>query len=186
MRPISRIKWIVFSKKFKNVGSNAHVQAGFELIGEKYISLGDDFSAGRRLRLHCFDSFNGVMTGKNPSMEIGSHVTITDDCYLSCANYIKIGDGCLFGPNVFVTDNYHGDNSYEQLQVAVTDRPLCIKEPVIIGNNVWIGRNVCIMPGVTIGNGAVIGANSVVTKDIPAYCVAGGVPAKVIRQVEEK
>lgn len=55
---------------------------------------------------------------------------------------------------------------------------------MVIGNNVWIGRNVCIMPGVTIGDGAVIGANAVVTHDIPAYSVAAGVPAKVIKTIE--
>ena len=54
---------------------------------------------------------------------------------------------------------------------------------MVIGNNVWIGRNVCIMPGVTIGDGAVIGANAVVTHDIPAYSVAVGVPAKVIKMI---
>jgi len=53
----------------------------------------------------------------------------------------------------------------------------------VIGNNVWLGNNVCIMPGVTIGDGAVVGANSVVTKDVPAYSVAAGIPAKIVKQV---
>ncbi len=57
------------------------------------------------------------------------------------------------------------------------------KGPVVIGNNVWLGNNVCVMPGVTIGDGAIIGANSVVTHDVPAYAVAAGVPAKIIKQL---
>ena len=58
--------------------------------------------------------------------------------------------------------------------------------PIVIEDGAHIGIGSIIMPGVTIGKGAVIGAGSVVTKDIPPYCVAVGVPAKVIRSFEEK
>ena len=54
--------------------------------------------------------------------------------------------------------------------------------PVVIGDDVWIGRRAIIMPGVRIGNGCVIGAGAVVTKDVPPYCVVGGVPAKIIKK----
>jgi acetyltransferase-like isoleucine patch superfamily enzyme len=64
-----------------------------------------------------------------------------------------------------------------------TERKVISKGAVIIGENVWIGDKVTILPGVEIGNGVVIGANSVVTKDIPSYCVVGGNPAKVIKQL---
>ena len=60
------------------------------------------------------------------------------------------------------------------------NRPLYVKEEVKIGKNVWVGRNVCIMPGVSIGDGAVIGANAVVTKDVPEYSVAVGVPSIIL------
>ena len=57
-----------------------------------------------------------------------------------------------------------------------------VVEPVIIGNDVWIGRRAIIMPGIHIGNGAIIGACAVVTKNVPDYCVVGGVPAKIIKK----
>lgn len=57
--------------------------------------------------------------------------------------------------------------------------------PIVIGDNVWIGGGVIICPGVTIGDGTTIGAGSVVTKDIPARCVAVGNPARVVKRIEE-
>ena len=57
------------------------------------------------------------------------------------------------------------------------------KGPVIIEENVWIGDKVTILPGVTVGQGAVIAANSVVSKDVPAFSVVGGIPAKVIKNI---
>lgn len=53
---------------------------------------------------------------------------------------------------------------------------------MIIGNNVWIGDKATILPNVSIGNGAIIAANSVVTKDVPEYCIVAGNPAKIIKQ----
>lgn len=62
---------------------------------------------------------------------------------------------------------------------------LAIDKPVTIGNDVWIGGHSTICPGVTIGDGAVIAAGSVVTKDVPANVVVGGVPAKIIKRIDQ-
>ena len=83
---------------------------------------------------------------------------------------------------MLITDNTHGQSIREHMSLPVTERPLYSKGPVVIGNNVWLGNNVCVMSGVTIGDGAIIGANSVVTHNIPAYAVAAGIPAKVVKQ----
>lgn len=83
-----------------------------------------------------------------------------------------------------ITDNGHGDTDYETLQQVPINRRLHSKGDVTIGNNVWIGDKATILPAVTIGDGAVIAANSVVTKDVPAYSVVAGNPAKVIKQVK--
>ena len=71
-------------------------------------------------------------------------------------------------------------NGWEKCTPQLSDLP--IKGDTVIGNDVWIGQHVTILPGVHIGNGAIIGANSVVTKDVPAYHVAGGNPARIIRK----
>ena len=82
-----------------------------------------------------------------------------------------------------ITDNFHGSNTLAELVIPADERKLYSKGPVIIGNNVWTGRNVCIMPGITIGDGAIIGANAVVTKDVPANSIVGGVPAEIIKTI---
>lgn len=71
-------------------------------------------------------------------------------------------------------------NCWEKVTPKLEDLPL--KGDTIIGNDVWIGQNVTILPGVHIGDGAIIGANSVVSKDVPAYHIAGGNPCKIIRK----
>lgn len=65
-------------------------------------------------------------------------------------------------------------------------RKMTSNGPIIIGDNVWIGDKVTVLGGVTIGNNSIIGANSVVTKDIPPYTVAAGIPAKVIKVIKEQ
>lgn len=172
------IKRLLFIKKWGiKVGKNLVV------VSPNNIRIGKNFTAEDNTRLQAWKNYKGQTF--SPKIEIGNDVSMMENCQISCCKQIVIGNGCLFGANVFITDNFHGKNIEEQLHLPPIDRPLDVRGEVVIGNNVWIGRNVCIMPGVTIGDGAVIGANAVVTKDIPAYAVAAGVPAKIIKRVEK-
>ena len=175
----NKIRWSLDRKKFKAVGSNFKIGRDYSFHNEKYISIGDNFSGGQNIKIHAWDK-----DGKTPAVEIGNGVTITDDCYISACNKVVIHDGVLLGVNTFVTDNQHGEATMEDVKLPPNRRKLYSKGPVIIEKNAWLGRNVCVMPGVVIGEGAIVGANSVVTHSIPAYCVAGGVPAKVIKEIK--
>ena len=115
---------------------------------------------------------------------IGKGADIGEYTHITATNKIVIGDNLLTGRWVTITDNSHGETDYSTLQISPLMRPVTSKGPVIIGNNVWIGDKATILPNVTIGDGAVIAANAVVTKDVPAYCVVAGNPAKIIKQAK--
>lgn len=115
-----------------------------------------------------------------PDLKIGENCCFGAYNHISCINKITIGNNVLTGKWVTIVDNNHGDIDIESLKIPPMERPLSSNGPVNIGDNVWIGDKVTILAGVTIGNGTIIAANSVVTKDIPPYVVAGGIPAKIL------
>ena len=119
-----------------------------------------------------------------PEIRIGSKCSFGEYCHITSVNSIIIGDGVLTGRWVTITDNSHGNSEKDSLMEAPLERPLSSKGPVVIGNNVWIGDKATILPNVEIGDGAVIAANSVVTKNVPPYCVVGGIPARIIKKME--
>ena len=183
---VKNISWIIHKRRFQSVGEDCKIGLDFSVSGDKYICMGNHFRGGKHIIIDAIDCYNGKRLGTKPLITIEDNVTFTDYCYISCINRICIGEGSLLGQNVFITDNYHGRDSEEEFEIAPAKRELFSKGAVIIGKNVWIGKNVCVMPGVSIGDGVIIGANAVVTHDIPAYSIVGGVPAKVIKKISGK
>lgn len=118
----------------------------------------------------------------SPEIRIGKNCMIGEYAHISACHRVSIGDGVLTGRYIYISDNSHGDTSYENLQTPPIQRPLSIKGPVVIGKNVWIGERACILSGVNIGEGSVIAANAVVTHDFPPYSIIGGVPARLIKK----
>lgn len=114
-----------------------------------------------------------IMIGNNVSLNYNDYL----DCYYD--GRIEIGNDTIMGPNVYITNHNHGINRDK----LVRKQPY-VGRDTVIGNDVWIGANVSILAGVHIGIGAVIGAGAVVTKDIPEYAVAVGVPARIIKYRE--
>ena len=131
----------------------------------------------------CFDKDNGLISIGKRSFINGS---------LIAAQKIEIGDDVLISWGVTVVDhNSHAISFYERSQDVVNWR-LGKKDwanvkiaPIKISNKVWIGFNSIILKGVTIGEGAIVGAGSVVTKDVPAWTIVAGNPARVIREIPE-
>ena len=114
--------------------------------------------------------------GKN--IFIGSNFTGNYNLTILDIREVYIGDNVMIGPNTLITSVGH------PLSPAGRRKHLAFAKPIRIGNDVWIGGNVTILPGVTIGNNVVIGAGAVVSRDIPDNSVAVGVPARVIKTIE--
>src|SRR3954464_15440515 len=114
-------------------------------------------------------------------VSIGAKTVMGQECTISSFQHVKIGRECVIADRVMLIDFDHG--------VVEVDRPIRLqgiyKRDTRVGNNVWIGYGACILRGVTVGDNAIIGTNAVVTKDVPANAVVGGVPARVIRMRDE-
>ena len=165
-------------------GKNCYYLSTFcSLSGSKHITFGNRVAIGHDVRLTALDKWqsNDELQHFTPQIIIGNNCRIGDNAHITAINSIKFGNNVLLGPKVLITDNGHGTVEERFSDVAPNKRPLYSKGPVIIEDNVWIGEKASIMPGVTIGKGSIIAANSVVTKDIPPYSVAAGIPAKVIK-----
>lgn len=110
-----------------------------------------------------------VTIGYNVFINRGVNITAREDVF--------IGDNTLIGPGVVINSGMH---HYEDPNILIRDQGHRT-QPIHIGNDVWIGAKSVILPGVCIGDGSIIGAGAIVTKSIPPYSVAVGVPAKVIK-----
>jgi acetyltransferase-like isoleucine patch superfamily enzyme len=116
---------------------------------------------------------------KEAQIVIGDHNGFSNNVSLIAMGKILMGNHCLIGDQVTIFDcDAHEINPQTRTRSA---GPIL---PVIIGNNVWLGSRVMVLKGVTIGDNSVIAAMSVVTKPIPANCVAAGNPARIIRSIE--
>ena len=131
----------------------------------RFVWLGD----GTKIRCH------------EGEVVIGDKTVLGQECTISAYRRVSIGEQCTIADRAMFIDFDHG--------IVEVDRPIrqqgIYKRDVDIGSNVWIGYNACVLRGVKVGDNAVIGTNSVVTKDVPANAVVGGVPARVLRMRDE-
>ena len=113
--------------------------------------------------------------GKNIS--VGEGVFINACCHFQDHGGVTLGDGCQIGHNVvFATLNH---------ELSPERRKVTCPAPIVLGKNVWVGSNATSLQGVAIGDNAVVAAGAVVTKDVPANTIVGGVPARVFKCIDE-
>lgn len=171
--------WV--SNNFKYFG-NSFIHPSFRsLIGAKYMAIGNGSIIGKNVTLTAWDKYLDVTY--NPEITIGDGCSIGDDSHITAIQRIQLGNNVRSGKKILITDNSHGASVASLLDIAPNKRPLYSKGPVVIDDNVWIGEKASIMPGVHIGKGVIVAANSVVTKDVPPYCVVAGIPARIVKDM---
>lgn len=113
-------------------------------------------------------------------VEIGAQTVLGQECTISAFQHVSIGRECIVADRVMLIDFDHG--------AAEVERPVRLqgiyKRDVNVGHNVWIGYGACVLRGVSVGDNAILGTSAVVTDDVPANAVVGGVPARVLRMRE--
>lgn len=131
-----------------------------------------------------------VFDRENATISIGKRAFINGS--IIAAEKIEIGDDVMISWGVTVVDHNSHSISFSQRAEDITNWRMGKKDwthvkitPVTICDKVWIGFNALILKGVTIGEGAVVGAGAVVTKDVPAWTIVGGNPARIIREIAE-
>jgi len=111
-------------------------------------------------------------------------VQVNDFVHIGAASSVVIGRNVLIASRVFISDHDHGSYSGQHCDSPHTPPALraLMVSPVTIEDNVWLGEGVSVLSGVTIGQGSIVAAGAVVTKSIPPYSLAVGVPAVVIKR----
>ncbi len=161
-----RLKLWVMGVRFGKclrVEGNVYVGDGTKVVIKDYVRLGKDVYLG---------------TFPSGSLSIGSNTYIGRYSIILAYDNVQIGKDCLIAPYCHITDTSH---NFDDVNQPIRLQQLKA-EKVIIEDDVWLGAGVSVLPGVTIGRGSVIGARAVVSKDIPAYSIAVGVPAKVLKK----
>lgn len=121
--------------------------------------------------------YPGVYFTHTYGLRVGKSFSVNTGAFIDARGGIIIGDNVMIGPHAVIVSSRHDIYSDEK-PMTFRDH---IMDPVIIGNDVWIGTHVVITEGITIGDGAVLAAGAVVTRNIDAYAIIGGVPAKTLK-----
>jgi acetyltransferase-like isoleucine patch superfamily enzyme len=149
------------------------------LVNERYIRIGAGTMIGPHVSLSA-----GMVPGQqcvtDPVVRIGDRCLIGRGSGIVGHLSIEIGDDVWTGHHIYITDQNHG---YEDVTVPIA-RQAQPERPVVVGDGSWLGHGTVVLPGATIGRHVVVAAGSVVTGDLPDFCVAAGAPARAIRRYD--
>ncbi|AMR32930.1 acetyltransferase [Mucilaginibacter sp. PAMC 26640] len=159
---------------FKELGLGSKISSPLKIDGASNIYIGSGVTIAYKTWLGALPQTGQVAC----KLVIGNGSSIGHFNHIYATTNITIGRNVLTADKVYISDNLH---SYENVNLPISHQPIKQISTVTIGDGAWLGENVCII-GANVGKGSVIGANSVVTKDIPDYCIAVGSPARIIKR----
>ena len=154
------------------LGKCVYIASGTELIARRNeeIEIGD----------HSFILGGSILHPYNGKIVIGKNVGINHYCIIYGMGGVIIGDNVMMATSCIISASNH---NFERTDIPMIQQGVTCRG-IKIGNDVWLGARAVVLDGVEIGEGSVIGAGSVVSKSIPAYSVAVGVPAQVVKRRE--
>lgn len=166
-----------YAHVFESVGVKTTIFRPMLLVNVHYASIGERvlIRPGARIELVVTDP------AAPPRLTIGNRVNIEQNVHIVCGSSIEIGDGATITGNVAIVDVEH---PYEDVddKIRIGDRIRTRGNFVLIGQGAFIGFSAVILPNVKIGRHVVVGAHSVVTRDVPDYCVVAGNPAQIMKR----
>jgi len=189
------VRGLLYRITFRNSAGLLLIGPGVKIRNKRKLTVGKNFIAEDYAEISCYSRRgmvfgNKVTIGKysvirastlwggipGEGLKVGSNSNIGPFGYIFCSGYVEIGSNVLIGPRVSIfaeNHNFEGKSVIKELGVT--------RSFVKIEDDCWIASNSTILAGVTVGRGSVVAAGSVVTKDVPAYSVVAGIPAKIIR-----
>lgn len=174
-RIVKRIISSFYSLFYGSFGESSRIIKPIRVLGKKFIHIGDGTYIMQGARIEAVEKYADEVF--NPFIKIGSNVDIQQRVHITCAERLEIGDNVSILPDVLITDINH---PYTDINLPPKMQRL-EHFPVSIGEDSIIGMGARILPGVKIGRHCCIGTNAVVTKDVPDYSLAVGIPAKVVK-----
>lgn len=164
-----------YKSKFFLFGRHSVIHYPSNIPNRECVSIGDNTTllSGARIQVYNY------LTGLSANVTIGNNCYIGTSFSILAGANVVIGNDVLIASNVLITSEDHGMDP--ELDVPYMNQPLICKD-VKIGDGTWIGEKVSVLPGVSIGKKCIIGTNAVVTKDIPDYSIAVGIPARVVKK----
>ncbi len=187
------LRRLVYQNIFGSMGNEVFIQHGVDITGSSFIEIGNGVNIFKGVRLDAKGHQNNRMyisnqvtiernvdigCMDNTSIYIGENTYIAPGVCIAGPGDIRIGKNCMIASHSGIYANNH---VFTDLLLPIREQGIT-REGITIENNCWLGHGVTVLDGVTIGEGSIIGAGAVVSKNIPPYSIAVGVPAKVIKR----
>lgn len=164
--------------QFQSFGKKSVIVSPLSIDGKENIRVGNRVFIAYKTWLAALPH-----TGESSCLlEFQDGVVIGHFNHIYATKKIVLEKDVLTADRVYISDNLHG---YEDISIPIKEQPIVQHGEVVIGEGTWLGENVCVL-GAKIGKHCVIGANSVVTKNVPDYCVAVGIPARIVKRYDKK